>query len=124
MVRTNLAGLYCGGADLCLDKNLIRSLHAALLAVELTSHIPDSLPQLYWNSGLLNTTISAIYAAPLQLKSKLTYKFARSGGFSSVGLVQRHVGSLLPSMLLCSVAISFLDYPTVAWAYNQKLWSE
>ena len=30
MLRTNLAGLYCGGADLCLDKNLIRSLQAAL----------------------------------------------------------------------------------------------
>ena len=55
MFRTNLAGLYCGGADLCLDKNLIRSLQAALWAVELTSHIPDSLPQLYWNSELLST---------------------------------------------------------------------
>lgn len=52
-VRMYLEGLYCGGADLCLDKNLIRSLHAALVAVGLTCHIPDSLPQLYWNSGLL-----------------------------------------------------------------------
>ena len=47
VLRTHLAGLYCGGADLCLAKNLIRSLHAALAATELISHIPDSLPQLY-----------------------------------------------------------------------------
>lgn len=53
VARTYLAGLYCGGADLCLDRNLTRSLHAALVAVGLTSHISDSLPQLYWNSGLI-----------------------------------------------------------------------